>query len=76
MDGLLYARRNCGTERYKTKKLDDALKDTSGFGNLAKSAKPFASHATDFDPPIYNIWKQREKIAGKVGDLAHEAGHN
>jgi hypothetical protein len=58
------------------KTVDDVLKDISGFGNLAKSAKPFGSHATDFDPPIYNIWKQQEKIAGKVGDLAHETGHN
>lgn len=30
-------------------------------GNLSKSAKTVADHLTDFDPPIYNIWKQQEK---------------
>jgi hypothetical protein len=29
-----------------------------------QSKKAAASHATDFDPPIYNIWKQQEKTAG------------
>jgi delta 1-pyrroline-5-carboxylate dehydrogenase len=29
-----------------------------------------AEHATDFEPPIYNIWKQQEKTAesGKTSD--------
>jgi len=30
-------------------------------GNLAKSHKAAAEHATNFTPPIYNIWKQQEK---------------
>jgi len=25
------------------------------------SNKPAATHATDFTPPIYNIWKQQNK---------------
>jgi hypothetical protein len=25
--------------------------------------KAAAEHATDFDPPIYNIWKQQTKMA-------------
>lgn len=29
-----------------------------------KSDKSAADHATDFDPPIYNIWKQKEKTPG------------
>lgn len=29
-----------------------------------KSDKAAAEHATDFKPPIYNIWKQQEKSAG------------
>lgn len=33
-------------------------------GNLAKIHKSAAEHATDFDPPIYNVWKQQEKTGG------------
>lgn len=36
-------------------------------GNLAefpKNTQALASHAVDFDPPLYNIWKQQEKTAG------------
>lgn len=32
--------------------------------NLPKVSQPAAEHATDFDVPIYNIWKQQEKTAG------------
>jgi hypothetical protein len=31
---------------------------------LPKSDKSYADHATDFDPPIYNIWKQQTKTEG------------
>jgi hypothetical protein len=34
------------------------------FGNLAdlgKTDQSAAEHANEFDPPIYNIWKQQEK---------------
>jgi hypothetical protein len=34
---------------------------------LPETSKPAASHLTDFDPPLYNVWKQQEKSAG----LAH-----
>jgi C4-dicarboxylate-specific signal transduction histidine kinase len=33
-------------------------------GKLAEKDKAAASHATDFDPPLYNIWKQQEKTSG------------
>lgn len=33
-------------------------------GRLAENHKSLATHATDFDPPIYNVWKQQEKTAG------------
>lgn len=29
-----------------------------------KSEQATAEHATDFDPPIYNVWKQQEKSKG------------
>ncbi len=29
-----------------------------------KATKPEADHATDFEPPIYNIWKQQTKTEG------------
>jgi DNA methylase/ParB-like nuclease domain len=31
---------------------------------LDKSLMAYAEHATEFDPPIYNVWKQQEKSAG------------
>lgn len=31
---------------------------------LPKSDKSSAEHATDFEPPIYNVWKQQEKTSG------------
>ena len=31
---------------------------------LPDGKKPSALHQTDFDPPIYNVWKQQEKTAG------------
>ena len=38
--------------------------DFTTFGNLAESSKAEANHATDFTPPIYNVWKQQEKTPG------------
>jgi len=32
--------------------------------DLPDYAKPSASHATDFDPPLYSVWKQQEKTPG------------
>jgi hypothetical protein len=32
--------------------------------DLPDGAKPAASHLTDFDPPLYNVWKEQEKTAG------------
>ena len=29
--------------------------------NLSKPQQSAAEHATDFEPPIYNIWKQKKK---------------
>ncbi len=33
---------------------------------LPKSDQAVATHATDFEPPIYNIWKQQKKTAGSI----------
>jgi hypothetical protein len=49
------------------KSVDDVIKTFSENGkpaNLAKSDRAVADHATDFDPPLYNIWKQQEKTRG------------
>ncbi len=32
--------------------------------NLPKNLQALASHAVDFDPPLYNIWKQQVQTAG------------
>ena len=42
----------------------DDLRKNSEFGKIPKSALAAADHATDFDPPLYNIWKFKEKSAG------------
>ena len=34
------------------------------FPELENSDKAAAEHATDFDPPLYNVWKQQERTAG------------
>jgi DNA modification methylase len=34
--------------------------------NLNKSNLANAEHATDFEPPIYNVWKQQEKTKGST----------
>ncbi|MCH8312220.1 MAG: hypothetical protein IID17_04470 [Nitrospinae bacterium] len=31
---------------------------------LPKSAKPYADHLVDFTPPIYNVWKFKERTTG------------
>jgi hypothetical protein len=36
----------------------------AGLPNLNKVDQSAAEHATDFTPPIYNIWKQQEKTKG------------
>ena len=51
----------------------DVVKGFSENGRLAESAKATASHATDFEPPIYNIWKQQEKTAGAVATHAPQS---
>lgn len=50
-----------GVERSTATKLAEEFVN---IGNLAKNHKADAEHATDFTPPIYNIWKQQEKTAG------------
>ncbi len=32
--------------------------------DLPEVSKPVANHLVDFEPPIYNVWKQQEKSAG------------
>lgn len=44
--------------------LSKMVKSFMDNGNLAESHKAAASHVTDFDPPIYNVWKQQEKTPG------------
>lgn len=37
---------------------------SSGTANLPSAMKAAADHATDFEPPIYNVWKQQDKTKG------------
>jgi hypothetical protein len=57
---------------YATDEIAEAVgvnKDTvsevcRNMADLPKSDKADSEHATDFTPPIYNIWKQQEKTNG------------
>lgn len=40
------------------------IADFTEIGQLSESGKAAANHATDFEPPIYNIWKQQKKTTG------------
>jgi hypothetical protein len=41
-----------------TRRCDEIVQN----GDIAKSHKSNAEHLADFDPPIYNIWKQQNKV--------------
>jgi len=38
----------------------------SGMADLPKSIKPAAEHLTDFDIPVYNVWKYKENTPGST----------
>jgi len=42
----------------------DNFGEFGNVANLAKTQQSAAEHATDFTPPIYNIWKQQTKSEG------------
>lgn len=44
--------------------ITDQTKGFDEIGNLAESVKAAANHATEFEAPIYNVWKQQDKTAG------------
>jgi hypothetical protein len=46
------------------KTVDDTFGESGEIAKLAKTDQSAAEHATDFTPPIYNIWKQQEKTNG------------
>jgi hypothetical protein len=48
-----------------TQQAVDKITDTFTTSILEnQSCKTAASHLTDFEPPIYNIWKQQSKTPG------------
>ena len=46
------------------KTVRDVIGETADLPKLRKDQQASADHATDFDPPLYNIWKQQEKTRG------------
>jgi len=46
------------------KTVDDTFGESGEIAKLAKTDQSAAEHATDFTPPIYNIWRQQEKTNG------------
>jgi hypothetical protein len=57
-------RRFAERENLDQKTVGNILGDLADLPKLLKSDKALAEHAVDFDPPIYNIWKQQEKSQG------------
>lgn len=51
-------------EDLTTQGIGQILKEMADVPKLSKSEQALASHAVDFDPPLYNIWKQQEKSSG------------
>lgn len=39
--------------------------------DLGKTTQAAADHATDFDPPIYNIWRQQTKTSGNASHFGN-----
>jgi hypothetical protein len=51
--------------------VSDRFTEFGQLSNLGKSDQAAAEHATDFDLPIYNIWKQQEKTAAGESLVSH-----
>jgi hypothetical protein len=45
-------------------RLVSSFSQNGGSAVLGKTQQAAAEHATDFTPPIYNVWKQQEKTEG------------
>lgn len=48
----------------KQDSLKDSFREFGDFAKIPKTQQAAADHATDFDPPIYNVWKQQTKSEG------------
>ena len=46
--------------------LDETFAENGNIANLGKTQQSAADHATDFDVPIYNVWKQQTKSEGSA----------
>ena len=44
--------------------VEQVCQETAGLPKLDKVDQSAAEHATDFTPPIYNVWKHQEKTNG------------
>ncbi len=49
---------------------DKILRVSGNAEELPNNQKSAADHATDFDPPLYNVWKQQSK-SNKVGHFGN-----
>jgi hypothetical protein len=56
---------HCEQTRLTTREIDDFSKSVLENHNR----KAAALHATAFDPPLYNVWKQQDKTSGGAGSL-------
>lgn len=64
---LLYAGRDCRAVGIPQRTVADVLADSE---ELPDSLKPAASHLTDFQVPLYKVWKKQEKTPDRRSSAA------
>jgi hypothetical protein len=42
------------------------IDDLSSFAKISKITQIIANHETEFDAPLYNVWKQQKKTKGST----------
>jgi hypothetical protein len=46
--------------------VSETASETASLPKLTQSSSASSSHSSDFDPPIYNIWKQQTQSPKRV----------
>jgi hypothetical protein len=65
-------------ESVDPKTVREVLGEMADLPKLPKSDRALAEHAVDFDPPMYNIWKQQQGKESSffVNQLIRQAFHS
>lgn len=55
-----------GCDRLEVTRETDTYIPNGDIAELNKTQQSASDHATDFDPPIYNVWKQQTKQSRSI----------